>query len=138
MASKQNDYAKDLKTEAAKAGSFKSIGDVIELPDKEDWNNICRIINKFRKESVKKYGKDILVECIADARKEHLVAGNRYGRLTSEFMLVNKGSDMRHIFEFPETFVKAITDVYPVMFTSKKHFAWFCNNFKELTLSGKY
>lgn len=135
---KQNDYAKEIKTEAKKAGNFKSIGDVIELPDKEDWNNICRIINKYRKDSIAAYGKDILIECIADAKKEHLKAGDKYGRLSKDYQLVNKDSNMRHIFEFPETFVQAITDVYPVMFTSKKHFAWFCQNFTQLTLSGKY
>lgn len=138
MTDKQTDWSKEIRDVATKAGNFKTVGDVIPLPDKEDWNNICRIINKYRKESIQKYGKDILVECIADARKEHVSAGSKYGRLSAEYQLVNKDSNMRHIFEFPESFVNAIQQVYPVMFTNKKHFAWFCNNFKELTLSGKY
>lgn len=138
MTDKQIDWSKQIREEATKAGHFKTVSDIIPLPDKEDWNNICRIINKYRKESVAKYGKDILVECIADARDNHLQSGSKYGRLSKEYQLVNKHSNMRHIFEFPESFVSAIQQVYPVMFTDKRHFAWFCQNFKELTLSGKY
>lgn len=135
---KQRDYAKDIISEANKAGHFKNVGDVIELPDKEDWNNIVRIINKFRKESVKVYGKDILIECIADAKKEHAVAGNKYARFSAEYQLVNKDSNMRHIFELPEGLIRAIEKVYPVMFNNKRHFAWFARNFKELRIAEKY
>lgn len=134
---KQRDFAKDFASNAVKNGGFKNLGDAIELPDKEDWDNIVRIINNYRKDSIIRYGKDILVECIADARKEHLMAGAKYGRLSKEFQLVNKDSNMRHIFEFPESFVHAIESVYPVMFTSTKHFHWFCRNFKQLAIPDK-
>ena len=133
MKDKQADFSKEARAEATRLGHFKTFGDDMPLPDQKDWENIVRLINKYRRESVQQYGFDILIDCISNAKKEHAMAGHG-----SDFLVVNKDSNMRHIFEFPESFVIAIQRVYPVMFTSKKHFAWFCRNFGELMLSEKY
>lgn len=135
---KQNQFAEEFRSEAVKNGGLRTLGDAVGLPDKEDWNNIVRIINLYRKESIKKYGKDILVESIADARKEHGLAGNRYSQYSEKYQLVNKDSNMRHVFELPESFIHAIEKAYPLMFQEKTHFAWFAKNFKELRISEKY
>lgn len=138
MTDKQADFARDFRNAAKAAGHVKTLGDAIELPDQEDWNNIVRIINRYRKESIKIYGEDVLIKIISDAKKEHALAGNRYERYSSEYQLVNKDSNLRHIFELPPALVRMIESVYPVMFSSKKHFAWFARNFKELRIADKY
>jgi hypothetical protein len=144
---KQDDFAKDIRAAATKAGNFKSIGDVIELPDKEDWNNVCRIINKYCKQKfpyeengVTKfyYGREALVHTIATAKKERATSGYKYGQLTKDYNITSKDSSMRLIFELPAILVRAIEAVYPVMFTNSRHFAWFAKNFKTLRLPEKY
>lgn len=135
---KQQDFSKEFINEAQKKGGFKTLGGVVGLPDHEDWQNIVRLINRYRKASIKKYGYDILVESIAEAKKEHTVAGNRYDRYSGEYQLVNEGSNMRHVFELPESFVHAIERVYPLMFSEVDHFQWFARHFRELRIPDKY
>jgi len=138
MSQKPNPFADEYKEAADKSGGFKNIGDAVGMPDKEDWQNIVRIISITRKATTKKYGFDILIDCIANARKERADSGYKYGELTKEFGLVNKESNMRHVMELPQEYMYAIEKAYPIMFTNKEHFAWFCQNFKELLISGRY
>jgi hypothetical protein len=128
-----NDFASEFTKEAKDRGGFKTLAGAVGMPDKDDWETIVKLINIFRKDSVKRYGKDILVECISNAKKEHIASAHDSG-----FMLVNKDSSMRHIFELPESFIHVIEKSYPLMFQDKKHFAWFSRNFKELRLPEKY
>lgn len=111
-------------------GKTKTLADAVGLPDEDDWKNIVKMIAIYREATVKKYGYDILVETIANARKD---ASN-----ADAFLLVNKDSNMRHVFELPESFVNLIEKAYPLMFKSKKHFSWFARHFKELRISEKY
>ncbi len=134
----QNEFTKEFLKEAQKKGTVKSLGTVIGLPDKEDWENICRIIDIYRKESIKRYGFDVLVDCIATARKDTEQHGGRYDHIAKGFNLVNKDSNMRYVFEFPESFVTIIQKAYPIMFSDKEHFRWFCRNFATLRIAGRF
>jgi hypothetical protein len=135
---KRKDFSKEFITEARNQGGFKSLVGAVGMPDEEDWRNIVRIINLVRRKSKEELGFDIVVDCISRARGEHAEAGNKYGRKSEEFLLVNKDSNMRHVFELPEALTHAIEQVYPLMFTDKKHFAWFAKNFASLRVSEKY
>jgi hypothetical protein len=135
---RQNEFAKEFLSEAQKKGTVKSLGSVVGLPDKEDWENICRMIDLFRKESVKRYGFDILVDAIATARKETEQYGGKYEKIAKGFNVVNKDSHMRYHFELPESFVEYITRAYPLMFTDKAHYHWFCRNFGSLRIPERF
>lgn len=132
----QTKFAQDFLKEVDKRGSMSGLADAIGLPDEGDWKNIMNIITVFRKESVKKYGFDILVDCIANARKDYAQYGGKHDKIGKEYNLVNKDSSMRYHFEFPESFVKTVEIAYPFMFRNKKHYAWFCKNFKQLSITG--
>lgn len=134
----QSQFAKDFLEEVSKKGDIKSLGDAVGLPDQGDWRNIMNMITVFRKESIKKYGFDILVDCIATARRDYLQNGGKYNAQAKDYNLVNKGSNMRYHFELPESFVKTIELAYPLMFKNKKHYAWFCKNFSQLRITEKY
>jgi hypothetical protein len=132
---KQDGFAQDFLQEAKHKGSVKSLGDVVGLPDKEDWVNICNMISVFRKESVKHYGFDILVDCIATGKRDYELNGGKYDGLAPGYNLVNKDSAMRYHFELPESFVHVIERAYPLMFTNKDHYHWFCKHFSELSIA---
>lgn len=136
--SKQSEFARDFSKEVSRTGSVKSLGDAIGLPDDGDWQNITNIIGVYRKESVKKYGFDILIDCIANARKEYHNFGGKYDTLAVQKNLVNKDSGMRYHFEFPESFVKTIELAYPLMFKDRKHYHWFCKKFAGLGITGEF
>lgn len=138
MSQQKNAFADEYRDEAQKKGGFKDLGDAVGMPDKEDWKNIVSIIEVTRKACIKKYGFDILVDCIANARKDRTENDNKYGKLHLDYGLVNKDSNMRHVMELPEEFMHAIEKGYPIMFSNRDHFSWFCRNFKELLIGDKY
>lgn len=133
--SKQDGFTREFLDEAKRKGNIKSLGSVVGLPDKEDWANICNIISVYRKESVKRYGFDILVDCIATGKRDYRLYGGRYDNKAPGFNLVNKDSNMRYHFELPESFVRVIERAYPLMFTNKDHYHWFCKHFSELSIA---
>lgn len=131
--SKQVGFAKDFLTEAQKKG-VKSLAGAVGMPDKDDFDNICNMIAIYRKKSVEEYGYDILVWCVADAKRDKEQSGGKYESKAKGFNLVNKDSNMRYHFELPDTFVAMIQRVYPLMFSSTEHYHWFTKNFRELMI----
>lgn len=128
---------RQVKQEIEKT-SAKNVAETVSLPTHEDLERITKIIQNYRRASIKSRGVDEVAQARDDARRNHLIAGNNYDRYSLEYNLVNKGSNMRHVFELPEGLIRAISREYPLIFTTKKHFAWFAKNFKELRLSDKY
>lgn len=114
----------------------KSLGGAVGLPDEKDWQNIRNIIALYRRESMKRYGYDRLVDCITQARKEYREAGRDYSG--GKFAVVNKASSMRYHFELPENLVGMIQLAYPLMFTDRDHYHWFCKHFAELGIAEKF
>ena len=131
-----DNFARDFKQEVNKLGHHKSLAGAVGMPDQKDWENICNIIKLYRKESIKRYGFDILLDCVTQARNEYREAGRDYSQ--GKFNIVNKDSAMRYHFEFPESFVGVIQTAYPLMFTSKEHYHWFLKHFGELRISEKF
>ena len=129
-------FAKDFGTEVGKRGHHKSLAGAVGLPDQKDWENICNMIAVYRKNSVRNYGFDVLVDCIANAKEEYHAQGRDYSG--GKFNVVNKDSGMRYHFEFPESFVAWIQLSYPLMFTDKNHYHWFCKRFSDLRIAEKF
>jgi hypothetical protein len=133
----QSSFAKDFNKESTTKG-FRDLGDAVGMPDEGDWKNITNMIAVYRQTTKEKYGQDFLVDCISNAKKEYRELGGKYDNLAKGFNLANKESNMRFHFEFPESFLFFIEKGYPTMFRNKKHYAWFCKNFKELMIPDRY
>lgn len=136
--SKQNGFAQGFMDEVNRTGNVKSLVGAVGMPDKDDWRNIVEMISVYRKESVRRYGFDILTDCIATARREFAEFGGKYESRAPGFNLVNKDSNMRYHFELPGSFVRMIELAYPLMFKDKKHYHWFCRNFAELRIADRF
>lgn len=136
--SKQDSFAREFTSEAFKQGGFRALAGAVGMPDKKDWENIVQMIALYRKKSVDIYGYDILVTCITDARRDYQQNGGKYDSVARDFNLVNKDSNMRYHFELPESFVRWIEVGYPLMFKDLKHYHWFCKNFRELMIPGRF
>lgn len=101
--------------------------DPVGLPDEADYKNICVMIRNFKK---KNPGE---LEMIAAAAHEKRKAA------FNDFSSTDRGEmNMRHVFTMPVELLKKIELSYPLMFTNKKHMAWFRKNFPIFSASRKY
>lgn len=107
----------------------KSLGDAVGLPDELDKEFIRKLITKYDK----KY-PGFIKAARDEARAQHAAAGGD----TAKFSEVNSDARGRLLFELPEELHHNIEQSYPLMFSNKKHFRWFCKNFKELMIPDKY
>jgi hypothetical protein len=133
----QSSFAEDFNKESATTG-LRDLGDAVGMPDEGDWKNIVNMIAVYRKASIAKFGYDKLTDCIVNAKKEYEELGGKYDSIARGFNLANKQSNMRLHFEFPQDFLLYIEQGYPTLFRSKKHYHWFCKNFKELMIPDRY
>lgn len=114
---------------------YQDIGDAVGMPDDEDKQRIRGIIARYER----KHPGEIAFH--RDAAKEHLGvgatgSGNKYGLVSAVTGETN--SARRYLFELPPELHEKIEAYMPTIFRSKKHFAWFCKNFKELMIAEKY
>lgn len=112
--------------------NYKTLGDAVGMPDAQDRYFIRKLLLRYERShpGVIKYTIDS-----AKADQQNNSGGVKD---ITEFGLVDKHSDRRHIFELPESLVTEIEKYYPTMFREKKHFRWFVKNFKELMLPDRY
>lgn len=102
---------------------YKSLGDVVGMPDEDDKKQIRRIIIRYNK---KHPGE---IQFHRDTARD---------RLTNEWSEVDDDSHRRYLMEIPEGLFAQLEAYIPTLFREKKHFAWFCKNFKELLIPRKY
>jgi len=101
--------------------------DPVGLPDQKDYENICVMIRNFKK----KYpGEMEIIAAAANEKRE--TAFNDFSNVKQADM------QMRHVFTMPVELLKKIELSYPLMFTNKKHMAWFRKNFPIFSASRKY
>lgn len=110
-------------------GHAKTLGDAIGLPDDVDKERIRRLVLQYERKH-----PGYIQNAIDEAKAQHALLGDR----AVKFGEVNKGAGGRLLFELPEPLHKKISDAYPLMFSDKKHFQWFCKNFKELLVPEVY
>lgn len=111
---------------------YKSLGDVIGMPDDQDKTFIRGLILAYEKER-----PGWIKHTIDEARREQQAVNGPITKRT-DFGLVDGHSARRHIFELPQGLVETIETYYPTMFREKKHFQWFVKHFKELMVPEKY
>lgn len=102
---------------------YKSLGDAIGLPDKTDKERLQNIILKYEKEHPGeiKFHRDMARE-----------------RIQNEFAEIDSHSARRYLMELPPGLHSRLESYIPTLFREKKHFSWFCRNFKELLIAEKY
>lgn len=106
------------------ANEISKLADAIGLPDKEDKERIERWINRYNEQHPGEF------KFHRDAARVHLKDPG--------FAIVDKQSARRYLFELPVPFGNWMGQAYPLMFKDKKHFRWFCDNFKYLLIPEKW
>lgn len=107
------------------------VADAIGMPDEQDLEVLTRIIQRYDKTH-----PGILNYTVNTARSE-FKAGIYGDRLIRDGeAVVARGVNATYVLELPVELGKAIEEVFPSMFRSKKHLQWFRNNFPGLTISG--
>lgn len=108
------------------------VADAIGMPDDEDYRNLVRIIQRYNRTH-----PGVLDYTIKTARDE-FQQGIYANRLVWQGdAVVGKQNNIVYAFELPVELGRAIEEVFPSMFRSKKHLRWFRKNFPRLTISGK-
>jgi hypothetical protein len=121
-------WLKDVSKAANEAGNVKNLGDAIGLPTAGDKEIIRKVLVQYDKANpgMIKFHRDAARARIAESGKD-----NKFG-------LINKESNRRYMMELPVEIGQFLEKSYPLMFTNKKHFAWFCKNFPELLIGEQY
>lgn len=99
------------------------MSDVVGMPDDEDKKNIQKIIDDYERDNPGD------IQELIDYGKAHA---------KSDFNLVGETSNRRYILELPPKLHAKLEEYIPTIFRDQKHFAWFCKNFKQLTIPEKY
>lgn len=123
-------FREDFLDEASKRGSSKTFSDAMGMPDDEDEEFIRKLIRQYELKS-----GGLLKFTIQQARKEF--ESGKYGSLRNDNAVVNKDTNMKYVFELPQSFVDIIERYYPTMFRDKKHFAWFKKKLPALMVRPK-
>ena len=112
---------------------YQDIGDAVGMPDQKDKDYIRNIILRFEKNN-----PSMIKHLIDEARKESS-ADEEFGLVSGKNQKVGISSNSgRYMMELPEQLHEQIEAYIPTIFRSKKHFAWFCRNFKELMLPRRH
>lgn len=124
----------DFRTELLGAVRDRGKGDIadaIGMPDDLDLEVLRKIVQKFEA----KYPGHIRA-CLQAGRRDYELGVHRRKQIFTGKALVSKESNMTYVFELPANLYFAIEKVFPSMFKSKKHFAWFKQQFHQLTIGG--
>jgi hypothetical protein len=127
------DKAKQFRQDLLNTVNTRGKGDVadaIGMPDDQDYDTLVRIFRRYEK---KFPGR--LRHTLEEARQEFISGTYGTRLMTDHKALVNKESNMTYELELPEELYRAIEQVFPSMFVSKKHFGWFKKKFAQLTIA---
>lgn len=105
------------------------VADAIGMPDEKDYEVLMKIFNKFERKN-----PGLIQATLAAGRKDFELGIHRKNKTWTNEATVNRASNMVYHFELPLGLYQAIEQVFPSMFRSKKHFAWFKKNFYKLTI----
>lgn len=114
-------------------GQFQDLGEALGNPDSEDKERIRGIILRYE---AKHPGEIKFHRDAARARLGVGVGKNEFAEMGA--MMGEKNSARRYLMELPPELHEKIEAYLPTIFRSKKHFAWFCKNFKELLIAERY
>lgn len=109
------------------------IADAIGMPDEKDYEVLLKIIQKFEARH-----SGLIKATLEAGRRDYEAGEHGKNKLWTGHATVSKDSNMVYVFELPGDLYHAIEAVFPSMFRSKKHFAWFKKNFYKLTIGEDY
>jgi hypothetical protein len=127
------EYKDDLLNSVRTSGKA-DVADAIGMPDEKDLETLSRIIKRFERTH-----PGWIAYHLQTGRRDYEL-GIHHRKQTwdaSGRALISKDSNMAYVFELPGELHSAIEKVFPSMFRSKKHLAWFKRNFIKLTVAGK-
>jgi len=109
------------------------VADAIGMPDEQDYEVLLRIIQQYDKKH-----PGYLLAARDAARRDYQSGAHRRKQVfdSGNRALISKDTNMTYALELPAELVTSIERVFPSMFRSKKHFAWFKKNFSALTIAG--
>lgn len=102
---------------------YKTLGDMIGMPDDVDKEHIKKMLNSYDK----KHPGEIVFH-------RNTARDNQW----NDFNVIDKQSNRRYLMELPPELFNSLEEYIPTLFREKKHFAWFCNNFPDLLIPRKY
>lgn len=107
------------------------VADAVGMPDEQDYAVLMRIFQKFEARN-----PGLIQATLKAGRRDYKAGVHSRKQIFDkhERAVVSKDSNMTYVFELPANLYFAIEAVFPSMFKSKKHFAWFKKNFYKLTI----
>jgi len=113
--------------------TYRDLGDAVGMPDEMDKKHVQKILLRYEKEHPGE-----IAQIIRFAQANSAAAANPFGRVTAAS---GKGIDSnsgRYIMELPQELHQKLEEYIPTLFRNKRHFSWFCKEFKSLVLPEKY
>lgn len=118
----------DILDEMSKRGK-SDIADAIGMPDEKDYEVLLKIIQRFEATH-----PGLIKATLEQGRRDFELGIHGKNKAWTGRATVSKDSNMVYHFELPADLYHAIEAVFPSIFRSKKHFAWFKKNFYKLTI----
>lgn len=111
---------------------YQDVGDAVGAPDDLDKVRVERIIAKYEATN-----PGVLLALRDKARNESTAGTNEYGLISTPSKRGISSNSQRYMMELPEDLHHQLEEYIPTLFRSKKHFAWFCKEFKFLMIPSK-
>lgn len=108
------------------------VADAIGMPDEQDYQVLSRIIKRFEATN-----PGLINYTLREGRKDYESGVYSKNKIWKNDAVVNRQANMVYSFELPAGLYSAIEKVFPSMFKSKKHLAWFKRNFYKLTIANQ-
>jgi hypothetical protein len=122
------EFQKDILDAMSNRGKG-DIADAIGMPDEKDYEVLLSIIQQFEAKN-----PGLIKATLEAGRQDYYNGAHRKNKTWTGKTTVSRDSNMTYVFELPANLYFAIEAVFPSMFKSKKHFAWFKKNFYKLTI----
>lgn len=123
------DFQKDLLGSVQKEKG--DIADAIGMPDEQDLQVLTRIVKRFEATH-----PGLIKASLQAGRRDYELGVKRKNKTWTGKSTVSRESNMVYAMELPAGLQMAIEKIFPTMFRSKRHFAWFKKKFAELTIDG--
>lgn len=121
-----------MTEEVTSKKQYQDVGDAIGAPDELDKTRVERIIAKYEAAN-----PGVLLTLRDTARNESTAGANEYGLISDTSKKGITSNSQRYMMELPEDLHHQLEEYIPTLFRSKKHFAWFCKEFKFLMIPSK-
>lgn len=123
------DFQKDLLNQVKIQKG--DIADAIGMPDEQDLLVLTRIVKRFEATH-----PGLIKASLQSGRRDYELGIKRKNKTWTGKSTVSRESNMVYAMELPAGLQMAIEKIFPTMFRSKRHFAWFKKHFQQLTIDG--